>query len=108
MEHMDPKEHDSHVYTHDFIVSRDDIDVLHDAHVGEYEYQKYSAYYFDDFDEKEVDEAVDYPAYRPCCYCGKENSGRDSFLERFTCTPCGLAEDDEVDAAERRSNRSLC
>lgn len=54
------------------------------------------------------DDDGEYPPYRPCCYCGREDSPRDGFLDRFICTPCGLAEDDEVDAAERRSNSSRC
>ena len=72
---------------------------LHDSHVVEYEFAVVYAV---------EDDGGEYPPYRPCCYCGEEDSPRDSFLDRFICTPCGLAEDDEVDAAERRSNSSRC
>lgn len=67
----------------------------HDAHVAEYE-------------ASVVEDDGDYPAYRPCCYCGEEDSPRDSFLDRFICTPCGLDEDDAVALAEHRGNTPRC
>lgn len=84
--------------------------ILHDAHVAEYEHSLYSAYYLDEEEATALidDEVCDYPPYRPCCQCGEENSERDSFMNRFICGPCWTAEDDAVANAERRSNRSLC